>query len=50
MPSLCVGWTCRTYGFSQDLGTDKDFPRFFKIYETTDLHIIAYGIAAHIIA
>ena len=30
MPSLCVGWTCRTYGFSQDLRTDKDFPRFFK--------------------
>ena len=30
MPSFCVGWTCRTYGFSQDLRTDKDFPRFFK--------------------
>ena len=30
MPSLCVGWTCRTYRFSQDLRTDKDFPRFFK--------------------
>ena len=25
-----MGWTCRTYGFSQDLRTDKDFPRFFK--------------------